>query len=57
MSKAKKQNKNPRVIIKSTQYSIITRVVNFEPTKYSSKTIIVDGKPAVLVKGRIYIEL
>lgn len=57
MAKAKNKNTNSGVIIKSVQYSIVTKIVNFDPNKFSSKTIIVDGKAAVLLKGRVYTEI
>lgn len=54
---AKARNKVTTVTKKSLQYSIITKVVNFDPNKLSSKTIIVDGKLAVHLKGRVYTEI
>ena len=57
MAKTTKKNTNSGVIVKSMQYSIITRVVNFNPNKLSSKTIVVDGKAAIRLKGRVYTEV
>ena len=54
---AKEKSTNSGVIVKSMQYSVITRVVNFNPNKLSSKTIIVDGKAAIRLKGRVYTEV
>jgi len=52
-----KENTNSGVVAKSMQYSVITRIVNFDPNKFVSKTIIVDGKAAVHLKGRVYTEI
>ena len=57
MSKEANKKTNRGVIVKNMQYSIITKVVNFDPNKFSSKTIIVDGKAAILLKGRVYTEI
>ena len=56
MAKAK-ENINSGVVAKSMKYSVITRVVNFDPNKFSSKTIIVDGKAAIHLKGRVYTQV
>ena len=52
-----KTKKSAGVIVKHMQYSIITRVVNFDPNKFSSKTIVVDGKAAIHLKGRVYTQV
>lgn len=51
------KNTNPRVLVKNMKYSIVTKYVNFNPNLFSSKTIVVDGKPAVHLKGRVYTEV
>ena len=47
----------PKVITKSLKYSIITQVVNFNPNKYTPRTIIVDGSLAVRLKGRVFTKI
>jgi hypothetical protein len=48
---------NPPVLTtltKSLKDSVVTRHVNFDPTKYRPRTIIVNGRVAILLKGNIY---
>lgn len=57
MAKKLKRNTSSGVVSKSLQYSIVAKMVNFDPNKFISKTIIVDGKVAIQLKGRVYTEL
>lgn len=48
------KNSNLKVVSKSLKYSVVTKFVNFDPLKYAQRVIIVDGKPAIRIKGRVY---
>jgi len=43
-----------KTINKSLKYSVISKFINFNPNKYASRVIIVDGKAAIRIKDRIY---
>jgi len=45
---------NSKVINKSLKYSVVSKFINFDPDKYSQRVIIVDGKAAIRIKGRVY---
>ena len=36
------------------KYSVISKFINFDPDKYASRVIIVDGRAAIRIKGRVY---
>jgi hypothetical protein len=57
MSDTNSKNTNQRVIAKSMKYSVITKFVNFDPNKFASKVIIVDGAPAIRIRKKIYTRL
>ena len=43
-----------KVINKSLKYSVVSKHINFNPEKYASKVIIVNGQAAIRIKGRVY---
>lgn len=43
-----------KVINKSLKYSVVSKFINFDPLKYAQRVIIVDGKAAIKIKGRVY---
>jgi hypothetical protein len=43
-----------KLINKSLKYSVVSKHINFNPDKYASKVIIVDGEAAIKIKGRVY---
>lgn len=43
-----------KVINKSLKYSVVSKHINFDPLKYAQRVIIVDGKAAIQIKGRVY---
>ena len=47
-------NKNKVGVTKTMKYSVATKFVNFDPNMFASKIVIVDGQPALLIKGRIF---
>lgn len=47
-------NNKRKVINKNLKYSVVSKFINFDADKYASKVIIVDGKPALKIKGRMY---
>jgi hypothetical protein len=46
-----------KIITKSLKYSVASRFINFDPTKYTSRIIIVDGAPAIRIRKKIYTRL
>jgi hypothetical protein len=54
MTNSTNKNTSSKAVTKSLKYSVITRFVNFDPLKYAQRVIIVDGKPAIRIKGRVY---
>jgi len=54
MTKSTNKTGESKVVNKSLKYSVVTKVVNFDPNKYAPRVIIVDGKAAIRIKGRMY---
>jgi hypothetical protein len=48
------KNTNSKTVTKSLKYSVAAKFINFDPIKYAQRVIIVDGKPAIRLKGRVY---
>jgi hypothetical protein len=44
----------PKTVTKSLKYSVRSKFVNFNPDKYAQKIIIVNGKAAIKISGRVY---
>jgi len=44
-------------ITKGMKYCVITTIINFNPAKFGSRTIIVNGVVAVQLKGRVYTKM
>jgi hypothetical protein len=47
-------NKKSGTVSKSLKYSVVTKHINFDPTMYHPKTIIVNGALAIRLKDNIY---
>jgi len=43
-----------KTINKNLKYSVVKKFINFNPDKYAHRIIIVDGKAAIRIKGRLY---
>jgi len=43
-----------KTIDKNLKYSVVKKFINFNPNKYAQRIIIVDGKAAIRIKGRLY---
>jgi len=54
MTNTTNKNTGSKVVTKSLKYSVVTKFINFDPIKYAQRVIIVDGKPAIRIKGRVY---
>jgi len=54
MTNSTNNNINSKTVTKSLKYSVVTKFINFDPIKYAQRVIIVDGKPAIRIKGRVY---
>jgi len=54
MTKTTNKNQEIKAVTKSMKYSVVSRFINFDPDKYAQKVIIVDGKPAIHISGRMY---
>jgi len=46
-----------KTLTKSLRYSVITKIVNFNPSKFNPRTIIVNGAVAIHLKGRVYTKI
>ena len=44
-------------ITKGLRYSVLTKIVNFDPKKYTPRTVIVDGRIAIRIKGNVYTKM
>ncbi|MDO8488151.1 MAG: hypothetical protein Q7S31_02445 [bacterium] len=44
-------------VTKNMRYSVVTKVVNFNPSKYTFRTIIVNGTLAIRLKGNLYTKM
>jgi len=54
MLKQENKMRDSKNISKDMKYSVVSKFINFDPNKYSQKVIIVDGKAAIQIKGRVY---
>ena len=54
MANSTNKTGDPKVVTKSLKYSVVSKFVNFNPEKYAPELIIVDGKAAIKIKGRVY---
>ena len=54
MTNSTNKTGDSKVLNKSLKYSVVTKVINFNPDKYAPRVIIVDGKAAIRIKGRMY---
>jgi len=54
MTNSTKNTGESKLVNKSLKYSVVTKVINFNPDKYAPRVIIVDGKTAIRIKGRMY---
>jgi len=43
-----------KTINKNLKYSVVKKFINFNPNKYAHRIIILDGKAAIRIKGRLY---
>ncbi|KKU03238.1 MAG: hypothetical protein UX95_C0020G0008 [Candidatus Woesebacteria bacterium GW2011_GWD1_47_21] len=43
-----------KTINKNLKYSVVKKFINFDHDKYAQRIIIVDGKAAIRIKGRLY---
>jgi len=46
-----------KTITKSLKYSVIVKFVNFDPKRYDSRIIVVDGALAIRIKDRVYTKI
>ena len=46
-----------KIIKKNLEYAIIVTFIDFDPDKYGARVVIVDGRLAIKLYGRIYAEL
>ncbi len=52
-----KDIKKNNQVQKSLKYSVKAKFVNFDPKKFGSKIIIVNGTPALKIKDKIYVKI
>ena len=48
---------NVKVVKKSLKYSVIVKFINFDRKRLESRIIIVDGQPAIRIRGRIFTKI
>lgn len=54
MTNSTNKKADSKRVTKSLKYSVVAKFINFDPLKYTQRVIIVDGKPAIRIKGRVY---
>lgn len=50
-------SKETKVKQKQMKYSVVIKIVNFDPTKFGSKIIIVNGTPAIKIREKVYVKI
>jgi hypothetical protein len=46
-----------KLIKKTLEYAIVSTFIDFDPDQFGAKLVIVDGKVAIKLKGRVYVEI
>ncbi len=54
MTNSTNKTGDSKVVSKSLKYSVVSKFINFDPNKHAPRVIIVDGKAAIRIKGRMY---
>lgn len=50
-------SKQTKIVQKQMKYSVMSKIVNFDPAKFGSKIIIVNGTPAIKIRDKVYVKI